>query len=78
MEHSHGDRGNELIDQHKGNPSYGFTGRYNAKKLVYVEAAEEIVQALFREKQIKSWSRQKKIGLINSVNPDWRDISESI
>jgi len=66
------------IDQHRGNPSYGFTGRYHAKKLVYVEAAEEMDQALFREKQIKSWSRRKKIDLINRVNPEWRDLSGSI
>ncbi len=64
------------IDQHKGNPSYGFTGRYNVKKLVYVEIAEDMDQALFREKQIKAGSRQKKIDLINNMNPEWKDLSD--
>lgn len=64
------------IDQHRGNPSYGFTGRYNVKKLIYVEGTEDMDQALFREKQIKSWSRKKKIDLINSTNPEWKDLSE--
>jgi len=66
----------ERIDQHKSNPSYGFTGQYNVKKLVYVEVAEDMDQALYREKQIKAGSRQKKIDLINSMNPDWKDLSE--
>jgi putative endonuclease len=64
------------IDQHKGNPSYGFAGRYNVKKLVYVEFAADMDQALFREKQIKAGSRQKKIDLVNSMNPEWKDLSE--
>jgi putative endonuclease len=68
----------ERVDQHKSNPSHGFTGRYNAKKLVYVEAAEDMDQALFREKQIKAGSRQNKIDLVNSVNPNWDDLSETI
>ena len=66
------------MDAHMGNPSFGFTGRYRAKKLVYVEAVEDIDQALFREKQIKSWSRQRKIDLINSVNPEWKDLSGEV
>ena len=66
------------IDQHRGNPSYGFAARYNAKKLVYVEAVEDMDQGLFREKQIKSWSRQRKVELINSLNPCWEDLSGAI
>ena len=64
------------IEQYKGNPGYGFTGRYNARKLVYVEIAEDIDRALFREKQIKAGSRQKKIDLIDHMNPSWQDLSE--
>jgi putative endonuclease len=45
---------------------------------VYVEAAEDMDQALFREKQIKAGSRQNKIDLVNSVNPNWDDLSETI
>lgn len=64
------------MEQHKGNPSYGFAGRYRATKLVYLEAAEDMDQALFREKQIKAGSRRKKIDLINATNPEWKDLSE--
>lgn len=64
------------MEQHKGNPSYGFAGRYRTTKLVYVEGAEDMDQALFREKQIKAGSRQKKIDLINGLNPEWKDLSE--
>ena len=66
------------IDQHRANPNYGFAARYNAKKLVYVEAVWDMDQGLFREKQIKSWSRRRKIELINKLNPDWDDLSETI
>lgn len=55
-----------------------FTSRYNLNKLVYWEAFQEIGDAIFREKQIKAGSRQKKINLINSLNPEWRDLTEDI
>ncbi len=64
------------MDQHTGNPRYGFTGRYNAKKLVYFEFFEDMEQAITREKHIKGGSRQKKIDLINRHNPEWKDISD--
>lgn len=64
------------LAQHKGNPGYGFTGNYNAKKLVYVESFTDMEQAILREKQIKGGSRQKKLDLINSLNPEWKDLSE--
>ena len=46
--------------------------------LVYYEATENVVSALEREKQIKAGSRQKKINLINSMNPEWRDLYEEL
>ena len=52
-----------------------FTARYNADKLVYYETTNSIESAIFREKQIKSGSRQKKIDLINSFNPLWEEIT---
>ncbi|MCW5873244.1 MAG: GIY-YIG nuclease family protein [Anaerolineales bacterium] len=64
------------LAQHQGNPSVGFTARYRTKKLVYVEALEDMEQAILREKQIKGGSRQKKLDLINSLNPEWKDLSE--
>lgn len=55
-----------------------FTSRYNLNKLVYWEAFQEIGDAIGREKQLKAGSRQKKINLINAMNPDWDDLYESI
>ncbi len=52
-----------------------FTARYNTDKLVYFEKCETIGDAIKREKQIKGGSRKKKIELINSINPEWNDLS---
>jgi putative endonuclease len=53
----------------------GFTARYNINRLVYYEVCGDVLAAIAREKQIKSWSRKKKIALIESVNRDWKDLS---
>lgn len=53
-----------------------FTDRYNIKQLVYFERFGDINAAIAREKQLKRWSRIKKIRLIVATNPDWRDLSE--
>jgi len=53
-----------------------FTHKYNVTELVYFEESASIVDAIAREKQIKAGSRQKKLDLINSLNPEWRDLSE--
>ena len=53
-----------------------FTSRYNVNKLVYVQVFENPEYAIMREKQIKSWNRQKKIELIKSFNPEWKDLFE--
>jgi len=53
-----------------------FSARYNVHKLVYFERFSSIVEAIDREKQIKAGSRQKKIDLINSINPRWEDLFE--
>ena len=55
----------------------GFTERYNLKKCVMVEEFGDIKDAISREKQIKSWSREKKLQLIKSYNPDLNDLSEN-
>lgn len=55
-----------------------FTSKYNLNKLVYWESFQEIGDAIFREKQIKAGSRQKKINLINSLNSEWKDLAEDI
>ena len=64
------------VYQHKQGTIPGFTQKYNIKTLVYFEAFGDIRYAIAREKQLKSGSRQKKIELINSMNPEWRDLSE--
>ena len=55
-----------------------FSAKYNLDKLVYYEAFQEIGDAIGREKQLKAGSRQKKINLINSLNPYWNDLYEEI
>ncbi|WP_440616346.1 GIY-YIG nuclease family protein [Cysteiniphilum sp. 6C5] len=52
----------------------GFTKRYKVHTLVYYELLADMYTAISREKQIKSWSRYKKISLIESVNPNWKDL----
>lgn len=64
------------VHQHK-NPKYktSFTARYRVNRLVYCEIFDNIYDALDREKQIKKWRRDKKLHLINMVNPSWKDLS---
>jgi putative endonuclease len=59
--------------QHEFKP--GFTSKYHLHKLVYFETTSDVHVAIAREKQIKGWRRSRKISLIESVNPDWRDLS---
>jgi len=66
------------IYEHKTKVIDGFTKKYNVNKLVYYEIFEDSENAILREKQIKSWSRQKKIDLINSINREWRDLYKDI
>jgi len=54
----------------------GFTSKYNIDQLVYYETTNDVHVAIEREKQIKGWRREKKIALIESMNPEWRDLSK--
>jgi putative endonuclease len=54
----------------------GFTKKYNVSKLVYVEDFSDVKDAISAEKKIKGWIRQKKIDLIQSLNPTWEDLYE--
>ena len=65
------------ILEHKNKTGSIFTQKYNVNKLVYYEIGDDINVAIAREKQIKGGSRQKKIDLINSLNPEWKDLSEN-
>ncbi len=62
--------------EHKHKLLRGVTSRYNLSQLVYFEAYSDVREAIAREKQIKGWLRSKKIALIESMNPNWRDLSE--
>ena len=65
------------VEQHKLKiNSKSFTARYNVDELVYYEQYFDIGEAIAREKQIKAGSRQKKLDLINGLNPEWRDLHE--
>jgi len=61
--------------EHKSKMIPGFAKRYNISKLVYFEDTDDVKQAIAREKQIKGWLRKKKIVLIESMNPEWKDLS---
>jgi len=61
--------------EHKSKRNPGFSAKYNCNKLVYFEEFQWINEAIAREKQIKAGSRLKKMNLINSMNPDWIDLS---
>jgi putative endonuclease len=63
------------VDQHKnGTFENAFTKRYNFDRLVYFEEAATGSAAAKREKQIKGWTYAKKVALIESVNPEWKDL----
>lgn len=62
--------------EHKNNLIGGFTAKYNVHSLVYYKIIDEIRAAIEREKQLKGWNRKKKMALIESVNPTWKDLSE--
>ena len=63
------------VFQHKAKLTDGFTKRYNFHRLIYFEAFGDIRDAITREKQIKGWLRAKKVALIESVNPEWKDLA---
>lgn len=66
------------VFQHKNKFADGFTKLYDVNKLGYYEIFEDIEQAILREKQIKAGSRKKKLGLIESINPEWIDLYNKI
>ena len=66
----------QRVHQHKERSVPGFTSKYKIDRLVYAEATGDVNAAIGREKQIKGWSRAKKIALVESTNPEWEDLSE--
>lgn len=64
--------------EHRGGTIDGFTSRHDVKVLVHVETFDDPRYAIEREKRLKKWNRAWKMGLIESHNPDWRDLHDSI
>jgi putative endonuclease len=64
------------VQQHKQKLNEGFTKKYDVTRLVYFEPHSQPKSAIHREKQIKSWRREKKLALIRLMNPKFRDLSE--
>jgi putative endonuclease len=65
------------LHEHKQKKIKGFTKKYNVDKLIYFESFDSIDSAIGREKQIKGFSRVKKLALINNVNEHWKELSHT-
>ncbi len=61
--------------QHKHHTFAGFTADYDVDRLLYWERYQSVQRALAREKQVKGWSRRKKVALFAKSNPAWKDLS---
>ena len=66
------------VYEHNAGQGGSFTNRYNVNKLVYYQVTPDVKSAIAREKQIKAGSRQKKLDLINEMNPEWIDLYETL
>jgi putative endonuclease len=64
--------------EHKNNAMEGFTKKYSVHTLVWYQFFDTMPQAIHNEKQLKEWKRQWKLELIESVNPEWKDLYENI
>jgi putative endonuclease len=64
--------------EHKAKLVEGFTKKYNVDKLIYYETSREVESAILREKQIKGGSRGKKIRLVETINPKWKDLYDEL
>ncbi|WP_380785725.1 GIY-YIG nuclease family protein [Sphingomonas sp. R86521] len=66
------------VDQHRRDEGSVFCRRYGIKTLVFAEAHETIQDAIWREKALKAWNRAWKIRLIEELNPEWRDLYDTL
>ncbi len=64
------------VYEHKNHLISGFTDKYNIDKLLYAETIDDAIAAIRREKQVKHWRREKKVWLIDTQNPDWKDLAD--
>ena len=65
------------VHEHKAKLIPGFTKKYNISKLVWFDRTNDVRAAIAYEKKIKGWLREKKIALIESKNPEWKDLAET-
>ena len=65
------------VAEHKDDKGTGFTHKYHLTRLVYFELYQDVRDAIAREKQLKGWKREKKLSLIEALNPQWSDLSGS-
>ena len=63
------------VFEHKKKFAEGFTKKYNVDRLVYFEETDDRTAALERERQLKGWLRRRKAELVETMNPQWRDLS---
>jgi putative endonuclease len=66
------------VQEHREKLVEGFTKKYNVTRLVHYETFDDPRAAIAREKQLKGGSRRKKLDLVNSINPEWRDLSDEL
>ena len=62
------------VYEHKNKLVEGFTSKYNVNKLIYFEETKDIEAAIQREKQIKGWKRSRKNELVETINPEWKEL----
>jgi putative endonuclease len=67
---------NTRVKQHKNGTFEGFSKKYGCTRLLYYEECDDIRVAIAREKQIKGWRREKKLNLIRTLNPEFKDLAE--
>ena len=66
------------ILQHRDGTFEGFSKKYGCTRLLYFEKWEDIRTAIAREKQLKGWRREKKLNLIRTLNPEFKDLAEKL
>jgi putative endonuclease len=66
------------LQEHRAGVGSSFCFRYRLRRLVYVEATDDVYAAISREKELKRWRREKKVALIVRANPQWRDLARDL
>jgi putative endonuclease len=66
------------VDQHRRNAGSAYCRKYGIKMLVFAERHDDIVAAITREKALKAWKHDRKVRLIEELDPEWRDLFDTI